>query len=186
VDEVSTEEVPMPDAVELRYPVAAVISRVTLSLLLGIGASVLLAAFLQVPLARAAGRIGETTLLAAWGLFLALFACWVWWQSTSYVLRVDAVGIHRAAGLERTTVHWADVTTAEAIQPSPAAGREATEGLYVVLRSPGGEKLISLGYDISRGLPPEQVAIFKKYVRAQLEAHDIRREGPPLAWINWG
>jgi hypothetical protein len=186
LDEVLPLDSPVPEAVVLRYPAPAIAWRVTLALLLAVGATLLLAAFLQVPLMQASERIGATPLLVVWLLLLALFGSWVWWQSASFVLQADAIGIHRRAGWESKVVKWPEVAAAEAIESPGTAGRETTEGLYVVLRNSSGEKLMSLGFDISRGLTPDEVTGFKKLVRAQINAHKIPKEGPPLAWINWG
>lgn len=184
-DEDLPSEPPIPDAVELRYPAAGIVWRVTLSLLLAVGASLLLAAFLQVPLMHAAARIGAAGLLLIWILLLALFGGWVGWQSRLFILRADSDGIRRDAGWEHKIVKWTDVAAAEAIEPRSAPGREAVEGVYVVLRGSSGEKLISFGFDISRGLAQDQVTLFKKFVSAQIDARKIPKEGPALAWINW-
>jgi len=185
MDEVSTPEPPMPAAVELRYPPIAIAARVAMGLLLAIGASILLAGFLQVALMQAAAHVGETALFVCWTLCLALFIGVVWWQANSFLLRADADGITCAAGWKRWTIKWAEFASAEACEPANAGGKEYMEGLFVVLRDQEGRKLISLGYDIRRGLRAEQVSMFKRYVREQLNAHHVAKAGPALAWTNW-
>lgn len=186
MEEGTPSEPQSPGAVELRYPPVSIAGRVAMAVLLSVGATGLLAAFLQVALLQVAARIGGATLLAVWLLAIALFAGIVWWQSKTFALRADGEGIHLAAGREQTTIRWNDIAVAEAVEPSQAGGKEAIEGLYVVLRDQAGRQLLSLAYDIRRGLPADQVTAFKRCVRAQLNAHHVSKEGPPLAWINWG
>jgi len=131
-DEDLPSEPPIPDAVELRYPAAGIVWRVTLSLLLAVGASLLLAAFLQVPLMHAAARIGAAGLLLIWILLLALFGGWVGWQSRLFILRADSDGIRRDAGWEHKIVKWTDVS----LNPSPALSNDVVAGALAGSETP--------------------------------------------------